>query len=257
MCGRIVVSEPDLSVFVEPFHVQEVEVPEWQPRFNLAPTQLAPLISNEQTRRMSLARFGLIPMWADDPKIASRLINARVEGVARSKAFKQALQARRGIVPASGYFEWRATAHGKRPVFIHDARGQALALAALWERWRDPSGEWIRSFSIITRPSEGFLSEVHNRMPFILPPAEVDPWLAVGEQPVHEISRILQTPADVARLLGRPVSALANSPRNDGPECIAEAGPEPDPPASAAQRQLELFEGISAAPRPHRARRAR
>lgn len=257
MCGRLVISEPDLSVFVEPFHVQHVEVAEWQPRFNLAPTQLAPLISNEAERKLSLARFGLIPLWADDPRIASRLINARVEGVARSKAFRPALEARRGIVPVSGYFEWRSTASGKRPVFIHDARGQALALAALWERWREPSGDWIRSFAVITRPSLGALSEVHDRMPFVLRPQDVEPWLATGEQPIKALTSILHAAADTDHLLLRPVSALANSPRNDGPECIAEATlPEPEP-EKPSQRQLALFEGIAAAPRPRRARTSR
>jgi putative SOS response-associated peptidase YedK len=257
MCGRLIVSEPDLSVFVEPFHVQQVDAAEWQPRFNLAPTQLAPLISNEPERQLSLARFGLIPYWADDPRIANRLINARSEGVARSKVFKPALQARRGIIPASGYFEWRATAQGKRPVFIHDPRGQALALAALWEQWRDPSGELIRSFAVLTRSSEGFLKDIHNRMPCVLQPSDVETWLAPDAPPLPKLASILEAAADVKRLTGRWVSALANSPRNDGPECIAEA-PEPEAqPESAAERQLALFEGIAAAPRPRRARTTR
>jgi putative SOS response-associated peptidase YedK len=257
MCGRLVISEPDLSVFVEPFHVQEVELPEWQPRFNLAPTQLAPLISNEATRRMSLARFGLIPLWADDPKIANRLINARSEGVTRSKVFKPALQARRGIVPASGYFEWRTTALGKRPVFIHDARGQALALAALWEQWRDPEGAVVRSFAVLTRPAQGFLADIHNRMPCVLAASDVEAWLEPGEQPIAEFTRILQAPQDVEHMTGRLVSALANSPHNDGPECLAEA-PDPGPtPAAPADRQLALFEGIVPAPRRRRVRATR
>lgn len=257
MCGRLVISEPDLSVFVEPFHVQHLEVPEWQPRFNLAPTQLAPLITNEPERRLSLARFGLIPYWADDPRIANRLINARSEGVARSKVFKPALQTRRGIIPANGYFEWRKSAHGKRPVFIHDPRGQALALAALWERWRDPHGELIRSFAVLTRSAQGFLTEIHDRMPCVLRAEDIEAWLDPEQPPLPKLARILQATGDVAHLEGRPVSALANSPRNDGPECIAEAEEPEDEPASAMERQLALFEGIAPAPRPKRARTTR
>jgi putative SOS response-associated peptidase YedK len=257
MCGRLVISEPDLSVFVEPFHVQEVEPAEWQPRFNIAPTQLAPLITNERERHLSLSRFGLIPYWADDPRIANRLINARSEGVARSKVFKPALQARRGVIPASGYFEWRATAHGKRPVFIHDPRGQALALAALWEQWRDPNGELIRSFAVLTRSAEGLLKDIHNRMPCVLRPDDIEPWLDPEAPPLPKLASILQAADDVEHLALRWVSALANSPRNDGPECIAEA-PEPGAQLeSAAERQLALFEGISAAPRRRRARTTR
>lgn len=257
MCGRLVISEPDLSVFVEPFHVQHVEVPDWQPRFNLAPTQLAPLITNEPERRLTLARFGLIPMWAHDPKIANRLINARVEGVVRSKVFKPALEARRGVVPASGYFEWRNTAQGKRPTFIHDARGQALALAALWDQWRSPNGEVIDSFSLLTRAATGFLTDIHSRMPFALRPEDVEPWLAADDQPVRAFSEIFSAAADIDHLVGLQVSALANSPRNDGPECIVEAD-EPEPTLVVpAQRQLELFEGIATPPRPSRVRRSR
>jgi putative SOS response-associated peptidase YedK len=245
MCGRLVISAPDLSVFVEPFHVQQVDVSEWHPRFNLAPSQLAPLITNESRRRMALARFGLIPVWARDPKISNRLINARVEGVARSKVFKHALGARRGIVPANGYFEWRTTPHGKRPVFIHDSRGQALALAALWDRWHGPSGETIESFALITRPSVGLLADIHSRMPFTLRPQDVEAWLASGAQPLNALSGILGAAADVDHLVGRQVSALANSPRNDGPECIAEAA---EPPAASETRQLDLFDNIRSHP---------
>jgi len=257
MCGRLVISEPDLSVFVEPFHVQNVEVREWQPHFNIAPTQLAPLITNEPERRMTLARFGLIPLWAKDPKIANRLINARVEGLARSKVWKPAVEARRGIVPASGYFEWRATAQGKRPVFIHDARGQALALAALWDQWRSPDGDVVDSFAVLTRPAVGFLTDIHTRMPFALRPEDVETWLNPEDQPLRAFDDVFSAAADVAHYVGRPVSALANSPRNDVPECIAPAT-EPEPSVIApVQRQLELFESIAATPRAARSRRSR
>lgn len=257
MCGRLVISEPDLSVFVEPFHVQHVDAGEWQPRFNLAPTQLAPLITNEPERHLSLARFGLIPYWADDPRIANRLINARSEGLTRSKVWKPALQARRGIIPASGYFEWRKTAHGKHPVFIHDPHGQALALAALWEQWRDPNGELIRSFAVVTRASEGFLKDLHDRMPCVLRPDDIETWLTAEQPPLPKLTSILQAARDVEHLAGRSVSALANSPRNDGPECIAEANESEPQSQAAAERQLALFEGIAAAPRPRRARTTR
>ena len=120
MCGRLVITEPDLSVFVAPFGVQQVDVLEWAPRFNLAPTELAPLITNEPARRLTLARFGLVPSWADDRKAGGKWINARVETVATAKPFRRALALRRGVIPVSGYYEWRVTPHGKRAVYIHD-----------------------------------------------------------------------------------------------------------------------------------------
>lgn len=247
MCGRLVIAEPDLSVFVEPFHVAEVDVEQWLPRFNLAPTQLAPLITNEPVRRLTLARFGLIPAWARDERISHRLINARSESVLRSKVFKHAVHERRGVVPATGYFEWRMTAQGKRPVFIHDARGHALALAALWGRWRNPAGELVESFAVITRPSAGFIADIHSRMPLALHPEDIELWLASGDQPIETLTSILTSPPEMAHLVGRPVSALANSPRNDGPECIAVA--EEPTRAAQVQRQLDLFETIQESPR--------
>lgn len=247
MCGRLVVSEPDLSVFVEPFHVQRLDVGDWQPRFNLAPSQLAPLITNEPTRRMTLARFGLIPSWAHAGRISNRLINARVERVATSKVYKPALQARRGVVPATGYFEWRSTPRGKRPIFVHDARGHVLALAALWDQWHGPDGQLVESFAVLTRPSAGFLADIHSRMPLALRVADIETWLASEPQPDTALTTILQAPADVVHLQGRPVSALANSPRNDGPQCIAES--VPPPPAALEERQMELFDSIQGSTR--------
>jgi len=247
MCGRLVITEPDLSVFVAPFHVQQVDVSEWIPRYNLAPTQLAPLITNEGERRLTLGRFGLVPSWADGAKVGNKLINARVEGVATSKAFGRALRSRRGVVPVSGYFEWRAGANGKKqPLFIHDQSGKPLALAALWDRWRGPDGEVVESFAVITRPAAGFLEAVHSRMPLSLPPEHVERWLSPDAATPQELEAVLSRRPDVESLTAQAVSALANSPKNDGPECLAEAQESAEP--ERQQRQLELFESIASAP---------
>jgi putative SOS response-associated peptidase YedK len=236
MCGRLVVSEPDLSVLVEPFAVQQDDASGWLPRFNLAPTQQAPLITNERVRRVVLAQFGLVPGWAKDTKIASKLINARAETVATSKAFRRALTLRRGIIPVSGYFEWqRDTGRRKRPLFIHDDRGQPLALAGLWERWHGPEDAVLISFSVITRPAIGAMEVIHSRMPLALPMSAVDTWLSPGERTAEELAEVLQREPDVGHLVTRQISELVNSPRNDEPECIAEAV---WPPPS---RQLDLF----------------
>src|SRR4051794_26444016 len=105
MCARLVVVLPDLSVLVAPYGVLQRGALVWQPRFNIAPTQLAPVVTNERDRRLELFQFGLVPSWAKDPKIASKLLNARAEGVATRNAFKGALAQRRCIVPISGYYE--------------------------------------------------------------------------------------------------------------------------------------------------------
>ena len=253
MCGRLVVTEPDLSVFVQPFQVQDLDISEWLPRCNLAPTQLAPLITNEPTRRMTLARFGLVPSWSESEKQSAKLINARVEGVATSKTYARALRTRRGIVPVTGYFEWQASANGKKqPLFIHDASDKPLALAAVWDRWRNPEGQRIESFSLITRASAGFLTDIHSRMPFELQPEDIERWLSPQSATPRELERVLHAEPQVEHLRCRPVSALANSAQNDGPECLEPPQDTPEP--QRLQRQLELFESISAAPSKRRTR---
>ncbi|HEY2734487.1 MAG TPA: SOS response-associated peptidase [Polyangiales bacterium] len=241
MCGRLVVVVPDLSVFIEPLHVARLGPTLWQPRFNIAPTQLAPVVTNETDRRLELFHFGLVPGWAKDKKIASKLINARVEGVATSNAFKRALAQRRCIVPVSGYYEWQ-TLHGqKRALYIHDARKTFLPLAGIWERWHSQDGEVLESFAVLTRPATGFLRDVHDRMPLSVPWSAIDLWLDPAPQDAGALASILQSASAVDHLTAHAVAPIVNSPSNDSPECIAPfvaGAPAPEP-------QLDLFEAIA------------
>ena len=245
MCGRLVVSEPDLSVFVEPLevgHIDAVLLDQWQARFNLAPTQLAPLVTNEPERRLTLAQFGLVPHWTKQQKQSSgRLINARVEGVATSRAFASALVARRGVVPVTGYFEWQTVAGKRLPIFIHATHGEPLFLASLWDRWHAADGRVTQSFSVITRPSLGELAAIHSRMPLTLSAQDVGAWLAPEQRSAEQLSSLLHAVPDVGRLALRPVSPLANSPRNDGPECIVAADHHAPSAAVLQTPQLLLF----------------
>jgi putative SOS response-associated peptidase YedK len=251
MCGRMVVSVPDLSLLVPSFHVVRVAPPiaAWQPRFNLAPSQLAPAITNESERRLGLFRFGLVPSWAKSTQIGSKLINARVETVATKPAFRHALALRRCIVPVTGYYEWQRVAGAKRPLFIHDAQGAPILLAGVWERWHSPQGDIIESFAILTRASEGFLRDIHARMPLEVPQAQVERWLDPAEQSPSALAPILNAGPEVAHLAAYEVSALVNSPKNDAPECMAESSTLPD----AQRGQLDLFERTPVA-RPRHAR---
>jgi putative SOS response-associated peptidase YedK len=239
MCARLVVVTPDLSVLVQPFHVARFGALTRQPHFNIAPTQLAPVVTNELERRLSLFRFGLVPSWAKDTRIASKLINARVEGVATRNAFRRALALRRCVIPVSGYYEWQ-TVHGqKRPLFIHDARGEIIPLAGLWERWHSPEGEVIESFAVLTRASRGFLQDVHDRMPLQVPWAELDRWLDPAEQNAEALAPILGSSSAVDHMTAHAVSPAMNSPKHDAPDCIVPfTAPAPPP-----ERQLDLFGG--------------
>jgi putative SOS response-associated peptidase YedK len=240
MCGRVVIVAPDLSVFVLPFGVRRNDVHEWLPRFNLAPTQLAPMITNEAERRLVLARFGLVPSWSHSERTSQKLINARAETAATRGAFRAALTARRCIIPVSGYFEWQKVRGAKKQaLFIHDPSGKPLPLAGLWERWRSAEGQLVESFAVLTRASSGFLRDIHDRMPLEVPEAQLDLWLRPEAQTADELAPVLRAApeAAVSRLVARPVSALVNSPHNDTPACLEPYDPEAAPPA----RQLDLF----------------
>jgi putative SOS response-associated peptidase YedK len=240
MCGRLVIVVPDLSVLVAPFSVEQQGDFTWEPRFNLAPTQLAPVVTNEPSRRLDLFRFGLIPSWAESKQVANKMINARVETVATSRAFKRALAFRRCIVPVTGYFEWKQERGVKHPQFIHDARGTTLPLAGLWERWHARDGEIVESFAVITRAC--ILHSIHDRMPLTVPWDQIDRWLDPSEQPASALAPILAAEPDLQHVSLHEVAPVVNSPNNDGPECIAPfSAPPPEP-----DRQLDLFADESA-----------
>jgi putative SOS response-associated peptidase YedK len=237
MCARLVVVVPDLSVLVAPFQVVRHGTFDWKPRFNLPPTDLAPVVTNEPERRLDLFRFGLIPSWAENKQIASKLINARAETVATTRAFRKALALRRCIVPVTGYFEWQRQGKLKRPLFIHDARGTTLPLAGVWERWHSREGEVIESFAVITRAAAGFLSDVHDRMPLVVPWDQVELWLDPEEQSAPRLAPVLNADPDIEHVTAQEVAPLVNSVRNDSPQCIAPY----TAPAPAPDRQLDLF----------------
>jgi putative SOS response-associated peptidase YedK len=236
MCGRMVVDEPDIGELVKEYGVTEQPTFEWTPRYNLAPTQLAPIVTNDPQRRITLARFGLVPFWSENERTGNKLINARVETVATRSTFREALAAHRCIVPVSGYYEWRKVNGEKQPLFIYDESGRRLALAGLWARWRAPDGTRLESFAVLTRAAEGFLRDIHDRMPLEVPLDQIGRWLDPERRSAAELAAILRAPADPQHLQAYEVSALVNSPRNDSPECLT--------PAAPRASQLDLFDAV-------------
>ena len=189
------------------------------PRFNVAPTQMMPVVVNEAgEREIMLMRWGLIPSWAKDASIGSRLINARSETAAGKPAFRSAFKQRRCVVPASGFYEWMKTGGAKQPYFITRADGQSLGLAGLWENWTDPdSGKELRTFTILTTDANEALKPLHDRMPVILEPEDVGRWLGERKKKgsdAAELTDLLRPAADGVLAL-RPVSSRVNSPKND------------------------------------------
>lgn len=229
MCGRYVLAAPG-EVIAE--HFRLAAVPVHRPRYNIAPTQDALVIRETPagTREAVLLRWGLIPSWAKDPAIGSRIINARAEGVVDKPAFRAAFQHRRCLVPADGFYEWQGVAGRRQPRFVRLASGAPFAMAGLWEQWRmpavDPAGrDTIATFTIITTSANDQLHALHDRMPVLVRPADYDEWLSSP----NPSALLGPWPGEAFAIV--PVSMRVNNVRNDEPALLA--------PQSSASPSIE------------------
>lgn len=219
MCGRYTLSTP-MDDLVEVFDVPPVTF-DHEPRYNIAPTQEAPVVASDRRGiRMGLMRWGLVPSWTEDPSMGPRMINARAETLRTKPAFKEAVVARRCLVPADGFYEWVREGSGKVPYWIHDPNRAPMSLAGLWERWQGGGQEPVFSFTIITVAPNEAVRPLHDRMPAIVPEGERATWLdkSVRIENVLEILRPYE-----GELAAHAVSTLVNSPANDVLECIEPA----------------------------------
>ena len=189
-------------------------------RFNIAPTQEAPVVrvGREGGREIAMLRWGLVPYWAKDLKVGTRMINARSEGVAEKPAFRAAVQKRRCIVPATGFFEWQGEAGTKQPFAITLPHEKLFAFAGLWERWKPAEGEPVETFTIVTTDANTRVAQIHDRMPVILPMDAVETWLA---GPPDAALALLKPYAGDTAL--RPVGKFVSNVNNEGPECLLDA----------------------------------
>jgi putative SOS response-associated peptidase YedK len=220
MCGRF-------TLTATPQQLQEAfpglqTPPEMPARYNIAPTQPVAVITNHLPDKLDFFTWGLIPSWAKDPSIGSRLINARAETLAEKPAFRAAFRRRRCLIPASGFYEWRQElgSKTKTPLYISLPNGAPLAFAGLWENWNAPDGSQILSCTIITTPPNDLMRSIHNRMPAILAPEDYAAWLDPDVSDPSALQGLLQ-PFKAAPLQAHPVSRLVNSPANDLPASIA------------------------------------
>src|SRR5574341_1264259 len=193
--------------------------PQVLPRYNVAPTQPVLAVPNSGDHKIDYFLWGLIPSWSKDTTIGSRMINARAETLAEKPSFKNAFKRRRCLILADGFYEWRAEPGSKRktPMYIRMKGGQPFAFAGLWEVWH-PGDEAIKSCTIITTDPNELLSQIHNRMPVILPPSAWEDWLDPGEGAPEALAGHLRSyPAD--QMEAYAVFTLVNRPENDAPEC--------------------------------------
>jgi putative SOS response-associated peptidase YedK len=195
MRGRVIQSSGPLRyAILEGMDVRDTRVHNYPPRWNGAPSQdLLVIRRNHETSVVSLdpLRWGLIPYWCQDPKGGRKPINAKCETVATLPTFRDAYRRRRCIVPVDGFFEWKAVKgqKAKQPYAIAMKDGSPFGLGGLWENWKDPtSGEWLRTFAIITTDANELVAEIHDRMPLILGPADYNRWLSDEPDP-HDLMR--------------------------------------------------------------------
>ncbi len=217
MCGRF-------TLALDPDEIEaafELSAPkDWTARYNVAPTQPIAVIANAANRKIEVFRWGLIPGWASDIKIGSRMINARAETLAEKPSYRTALKKRRCLVLADGFYEWKKDKKGKTPMYIQLKGGKPFAFAGLWEVWKSADKkETIKSCTIITTEPNALMSDIHDRMPVILSPKAYDLWLAADEMTADQLLPLLK-PFPTSQMKAVAVSTLVNSPAADVPECI-------------------------------------
>ncbi len=224
MCGRFQLSVSG-SQITERFNV-EVFNERFTPRYNCAPSQNLPVITNNQPETIQFYRWGLIPFWAKDAKIGIRLINARAESVMEKPSFKIAFIRMRCLIPANGFYEWEK---GKKKIAhrFYLPNDELFAMAGLWDQWKDADGKTVRSFTIITTKPNSLVKTVHDRMPVILPKNYEKIWL---EENNPNVLKALLKPFPSEEMKGYPVSKRINTPLNDDPDII-----RPD------RNQMKLF----------------
>ncbi len=244
MCGRFVSASPP-DELANYFGAEEPAAP-LEPSFNVAPTNEVYVVrASEGVRQIGALRWGLVPFWAKDLKIGSKMINARAETVAEKPAFRKSYQHRRCLIPADGFYEW-AKVPGqktKQPYFIHRPDGEPIVFAGMWERWKprledgktiDEDADVIETCTILTCTPNETMAEIHNRMPVLLAPPVWDDWLS-SETDMDYIGSLLK-PAPNDLLALQPISTAVNNVRNKGEQLIAplpdesDAESEPDQP---------------------------
>ena len=252
MCGRYASSRRPEDL-VEEFEIDRSEVKEsLAPDYNVAPTkevyavvERPPSSDRERPpqRQLRVLTWGLVPSWAKDPTIGNKMINARMETVTEKPAFRKAFASRRCLLPADGYYEWYATEQRtkagkplKQPFFIHPRDGSVMAMAGLYEIWRDPTRDdddpqrfrW--TCTVLTTSAEDDLGHIHDRMPLLVERERYGAWLDPTRSDPEVLTELL-VPAAPGRLEAYPVSTMVNSVKNNGPDLLEPLATEPPHPA--------------------------
>ncbi len=211
MCARYSLFA-DAKIVADTFRLRSI--PDLLPRYNIAPTQFAPVIRADENGEQALEqmRWGLVPSWAKDLSIGTKMINARAETLTEKPAYRAAYKCRRCAVPTTGFYEWRGEKGAKQPFLFQLIDSEVFALAGLWEQWNGPDGQ-VRTFTIVTTEPNEMLAEYHNRMPVVLAPQDVPVWIDC-------LADVSIAPFPAEAMTARPVSRALNKPGFDDPSCI-------------------------------------
>jgi putative SOS response-associated peptidase YedK len=220
MCGRFALLAPGPTI-AEQFGVAVSH--DIAPRYNIAPTQpvAAVRLDNSGERELTYFQWGLIPSWAKDPKIGSRLINARSETAPEKPSFRAAFKRRRCLLPASGFYEWQQLNGRKQPIYIRPTDDFLFGLAGLWEMWHGEQGGLIETCTILTTTPNELMAPIHNRMPVIIELDDYSMWLDPGDDPQDALHLMRPYPAE--KMEAYAVSTAVNNPRNESPANIEPA----------------------------------
>ena len=226
MCGRFTLELP-AGLLAELFGLPEP--PFFPPRYNIAPTQQVAAVRrrDEGGNRLDFLKWGLIPSWAKDPSIGSKMINARSETISEKPAFRAAFKQRRCLVPSSGFYEWEAVCGKKIPQYLRLRNGSPMVFAGLWESWSGPDGASVESCTILTTAANALIEPLHIRMPVILQPGDFATWLEPNPGDPEKLKQLCR-PYPAGGMERWTVSTRANSPKYDAPDLI-----EPVLPVSA------------------------
>ena len=223
MCGRYTV-RAHARKLVERFRAEIADAAGIGlfPRYNVAPSQPVPVVivpSSGVERRLTKMRWGLVPSWSKDAN--SGIINARSETVATKPSFRNGFKRRRCLIPADGFYEWKAIGEKtKQPFYIRMADEEPFGFAGLWEHWQDANGNELETCAIITTAANELMATIHDRMPVIIDPTDYDRWLDHHDEDTVRVVDLLRPyPADA--MIATPVSTYVNKPQNEGPRCVA------------------------------------
>ncbi len=221
MCGRKTLTKGKIQI-LEAFLTDEWESDyTYVPSYNIAPTNIVPILLHDKIRKIKPMHWGLIPNWAKDRKFAAKMINARRETLTEKQVFSQLLSRNRCVVISDGYFEWKKSGKSKQPYYIYRKDNGFLPMAGLWSKWNDENNQSIFTYTIITTEPTKELNQIHNRMPVILKEDDIDTWLKCKEYKPEKALKKLHSFPD---LNFYPVSKFVNSIRNNSEECIRKMG---------------------------------